>query len=269
MKTHNNYSKEYLEYKKNDAIKKIIIIIIQILLAISLFVAWELLAKFNIIDSFIMSSPSKIWNTLLMLIKDSSIFYHTGITLLEATIGFVVSTLVGTAIAILLWSNHFLQRVLEPYIVILNGLPKIALGPIIIIWVGIGIEAIITMDILIMIIITILTMLNAFNSCDKQKILLLKSMNANTLQILSKLIIPNAIPEFVSLLKINVGLTWVGTIMGEYLVSRAGLGYLIIYGGQVFNISLVMTSTIVLCLMATIMYFIVSLFEKWVLKRYR
>ena len=262
-------SKEYLSYKKKNKIKKIIVILIQILITVNIFVLWEILAKLNIIDSFIMSCPSKIWNTLLLLIEDSSLFYHSGITLLEAIIGFTISTIIGTLIAIILWSNTFIQNIFEPYLVVLNSLPKIALGPIIIIWVGIGTEAIITMDILIMIIITILTMLNAFNSCDKQKILLLKSMNASKRQILTKLILPNAIPEFISLLKINVGLTWVGTIMGEYLVSRAGLGYLIIYGGQVFNISLVMTSTIVLCIMATGMYFIISIIEKLILKRYK
>ncbi|MBO7218510.1 MAG: ABC transporter permease [Clostridia bacterium] len=264
-----DYSKEYVSYIKKNKIYKIVVISIQILVGVGIFVLWEILAQLNIIDSFIMSSPSKMYNTLILLINDSSLFYHSGITLLEALVGFTISTTLGTIIAIILWSNIVLQNILEPYLVILNSLPKIALGPIIIIWVGIGIEAIITMDILIMIVITILTMLNAFMSCDKQKILLLKSMNASSFQILTKLIIPNAIPEFVSLLKINVGLTWVGTIMGEYLVSRAGLGYLIIYGGQVFNISLVMTSTVMLCVLATIMYFIVSLIEKIILKHYK
>ena len=263
------YSKEYIDYIKKNKLYKTIVVSIQAILGIGIFVLWELLAQFNIIDSFIMSSPSKIYNALILLIKDGSIFYHSCITLLEALIGFTISTTLGSLIAIILWSNRLIQNILEPYLVILNSLPKIALGPIIIIWVGIGIKAIVTMDILIMIVITILTMLNAFNSCDKQKILLLKSMNATPIQILKKLIIPNALPEFISLLKINVGLTWVGTIMGEYLVSRAGLGYLIIYGGQVFNISLVMTSTVTLCVLATGMYFIVSLIEKIILKHYK
>ena len=171
-------------------------------------------------------------------------------------------------IAILLWSNEFLRKVLDPYIVVLNSLPKIALGPVIIIWVGVGTPAIITMDILIMIVISIITMLNAFRQTDESKIMLLKSMGANKLQILLKLIIPNSLPEFISLLKINVGLTWVGTIMGEYLVSRAGLGYLIIYGSQVFNLDLVMTGTILLCILATLMYFVVVFIERLVNKRY-
>ena len=146
-------------------------------------------------------------------------------------------------------------------------MPKIALGPIIIIWVGVGTKSIITMDILIMIVITIITMLNAFLQMDNTKIMLLKSMGANKFQILTKLIMPGALTEFISLLKINIGLTWVGTIMGEYLVSKAGLGYLIIYGSQIFNLDLVMTGTILLCILATAMYWIVSLIERFVNKK--
>ena len=146
-------------------------------------------------------------------------------------------------------------------------MPKIALGPIIIIWVGVGTSAIVTMDILIMIVITIISMLNAFRQCEESKIMLLRSMNASKFQILFKLILPNSLSEFISLLKINIGLTWVGTIMGEYLVSKAGLGYLIIYGSQIFNLDLVMTSTLILCVLAGLMYFIVAYIEKIVNKK--
>ena len=143
----------------------------------------------------------------------------------------------------------------------------IILLTILIIWIGAGTGAIVAMDILIMIVITILSMLNTFNSCDDNKILLLKRMGATKLQILFKLILPNSLMEFISVLKINVGLTWVGTIMGEYLVSRAGLGYLIVYGGQVFKLDLVMASTIILCVLAALMYFLVVIIEKFVKKR--
>ncbi|MGN1222345.1 MAG: ABC transporter permease, partial [Christensenellales bacterium] len=135
------------------------------------------------------------------------------------------------------------------------------------IWFGAGIKAIVVMAILIMIIITIISLLNAFLSCDEDKILLMKSMGANKFQILFKLILPNSLEEFMSVLKINVGMTWVGTIMGEYLVSKAGLGYLIVYGGQVFKLDLVMTSTLLLCLLAGLMYGIICIIQKIVLKK--
>lgn len=264
----NNYSKEYKSFIKKKKVNKVIIVSIQIAMLIAMFVGWELLAHFNIIDSFIMSSPSKIANAFVQLWEQGNLFYHIGVTLNEALIAFLFSSIVGTIIAIILWWSEFLSKVLDPYIVVLNSLPKVALGPIIIIWFGIGTTAIVVMAVLIMIIITIISMLHSFNSCDENKILLLKSMNATKFQILVKLILPNSLLDFISVLKINVGLTWVGTIMGEYLVSRAGLGYLIMDAKIAFKLSIVMASVLMLCVLAALMYFIVAAIEKKVAKSY-
>lgn len=253
---------EYQKFLKKKKLHKAFVISTQIGILIFIIALWEILARLNVIDTFIMSSPSRIFATIGELYSSGNLFYHIFTTLSEAIIGFLIATIGGTLIAILLWWNDTLRQILDPYIVVLNSLPKIALGPIIIIWVGVGTPAIITMDILIMIIISIITMLNTFRQVDESKIMLLKSMNATKFQILTKLILPHSLVEFISLLKINVGLTWVGTIMGEYLVSRAGLGYLIIYGSQIFNLDLVMASTIILCILAALMYFIVAFIEK-------
>lgn len=252
--------KKYLKRLKND---KIFVILFQILILVAFIGLWELLAATNVIDPFFVSSPSRVFKMFVRLVESGTIWRHIGITMLETLIGFIIATLGGTLIAILLWWNPRLRRVLEPYIVVLNSLPKIALGPIIILWVGSGMSAIITMCVLICIILTTITMLNAFNSCESDKIQLMKSMHANKFQIFWKLILPNAIEEFISVLKINVGMSWVGTIMGEYLSSSAGLGYLIVYGSQTFKIDLVMTSTVLLCLLAAMMYMLVCLIEKW------
>lgn len=267
MRNKENFSKEYLQYKKRKKIKSALILIIQISILVVFIGLWELLAQLEVIDTFTLSSPSRMWATFVELLSSGTLFMHMGVTLYEAIIGFLIATIFGTLIAIILWWNETLFRVLEPYIVVINSLPKIALGPILIIWIGIGTKAIVAMDVLIMIVITTLSMLNAFRSCDENKILLLKSMGANRFQILIKLILPNSLCEFISVLKINVGLTWVGTIMGEYLVSRAGLGYLIQYGGQVFDLDLVMTSTVILCILAAVMYFVVAWIEKAVYKK--
>lgn len=263
----NERSIEYTKYLKKMRLKKTLIIIVQLSILFLFFGLWELLAVMGAIDTFILSSPSRIIKTIADLYVSGSLFTHIFTTLYEALIGFLIATLGGTFLAIVLWWNETLRRILDPYIVVLNSLPKIALGPLIIIWVGIGTSAIVTMDILIMIIITIISMLNAFNQVESSKIMLLKSMSANKFQILTKLILPSSLGEFISLLKINVGLTFVGTIMGEYLVSKAGLGYLIIYGSQIFNIDLVMASTIILCVLAGLMYFIVAFIEKKVSKK--
>ncbi len=261
-----NYSKEFLAYKKKNIWNKVLIISIQIALLIFIIALWEILAKTGAINVFITSSPSRIWATIKDLVASKTLFTHIGVTLYEATLGFLIATFAGSIIAIILWWNTTIRKVLDPYIVVLNSLPKIALGPILIVWVGIGTKAIVAMDILIMIVITIISMLNSFTSCDQGKIMLMKSMRANKFQILFKLILPNSLCDFISVLKINVGLTWVGTIMGEYLASKAGLGYLIVYGGQVFKLDLVMASTVILCVLAAIMYFIVAFVERQVNK---
>ncbi len=255
-------SVKYIKYLKNLKKDKITTRIYQFILLATLVILWEVLVATNVMDAFFFSSPSRICKTVVELFASGNLLYHIWITLSETIIGFVLATAIGTLVAIALWWSEKLRKVLDPYIVVLNSLPKIALGPLIIIWVGAGTNAIITMCVLICVVITILSMLSAFLNCDKDKILLMKSFGANKFQILTKLILPNTFADFISVLKINVGMAWVGTIMGEYLVSKAGLGYLIVYGSQIFKLDIVLTSTVVLCLLAGGMYFFVSLLEK-------
>lgn len=229
---------------------------------------WELIAHFNVVDPFIISSPSRIIKILGALYKSGELLRHVTASLIETIEGFLIATFFGTVIAVLLWWNPLLRDVLEPYIITLNSLPKIALGPIIIVWMGIGKPAIVFMAVLICIIITVISMLAGFCAVDKEKIMLLTSMHANKFQIMSKLIIPANIPNLISVLKINVGLSWVGSIMGEYLSSREGLGYLIVYGSQVFQLDLVMASTVILCILAGGMYLSVAIVEKIVRKKF-
>lgn len=260
-----SFRSQYLSRRRNN---KIITLCIQIGLLAALIGIWELAAAVGLIDPFITSCPSRIFKTLSML-SASELFTHIAYTLIECIIGFVGASLLGVAIAVLLWRFVRLRHVMEPYIVVLNALPKIALGPIIIIWVGAGAQAIVVMTILICIIVTVIAMLNGFMAVDDGKILLLKSMGATKTDILLKLVFPSNVPTLVNMLKINVGLAWVGTIMGEYLVSTAGLGYLIIYGSQVFKMDLVMASTVVLCLLATVMYLGVAAIERVAKRKYR
>lgn len=262
MKKIKQFSKSHYDYLRKYKTKKFLILLTQILILVAFLLAWEILTKFEIISSFFFSSPSKIFKTLTQLAENGELIYHSKITLTETLIGFAIATSVGFVVAFVLWYSTFLRRVAEPYLVVLNSLPKIALGPIIIIWFGAGSKAIVFMCILIVIIVTIMNILNSFTSCDKQLIALAKSLGANKFQIFFKLILPNSLKDIVATLKINVGLSWIGAIMGEYLVSKAGLGYLLIYGGQVFNLNLVMTATVVLCILASGMYLLVAMFEK-------
>ena len=260
------FSPHHALYVKKIKRETVIVWIFRFLILALILGLWELFARLNIIDSFISSCPSKIIITTKNLFKENDLMHHIGITLYETILGFLIAVGLGYAIALMLWWSERLRRILEPYIVVLNSLPKIALGPIIIVWCGSGSKAIIFMAVLIGIIVAIITMLNGFMATDKNKILLLKTMGANKFQILLKLVIPGSFPTLISMLKISVGMAWIGSIMGEYLVSRAGLGYLIVYGGQVFKLDLVMASTVVLCLLATLMYALVALLEKIMIK---
>ena len=233
----------------------------QALILVLLLGLWELLTFIGWMDPFFMSSPSRIAVTFVELMADD-LMYHIGVTLLECVIGFIISMTVGCVIAIALWLSPLAKRIAEPYLVVLNALPKIALGPLLIIWVGSGAKAIVLMAVLICIIVTVISVLEGLCSAAPDKLLLLRSMGASRLQLLRYAVLPSAVPTFLSVLKINVGLSWVGTVMGEYLVSGAGLGYLIVYGGQVFKTDLVMTATVTLCALAALMYGAVALVEK-------
>lgn len=268
MKNTQNYSAEHKKYLSLQKRRRTAVSVMRWGVLVVVVALWEILAQTGVIDSFITSSPSRIWNTFLSLCKDGSLFTHAGVTLYETVVSFLLATVAGTLIAIALWWCDTLRDVLEPHLVVLNALPKIALGPIIIIWVGSGAGAIIVMALMISLIITVLSTLNGFMEVDKGKLTLLDTMNATKFQKLIYLVLPSNIPTIISALKINVGLCWVGTIMGEYLVSRAGLGYLIIYGGQVFRLDLVMTSTVVLCILAALMYACVALLEKLADKKF-
>ena len=256
---------ERKQYLYNVKKKKWIILISQISILIVLLTIWEILANYEIIDSFITSKPSNIIKTFMNLYSND-LLKHVWVTTYETIIGFLIGTILGTIIAIILWWSDFLSKVFEPYLVVLNSLPKVALGPIIIIWVGAGTPAIIVMGVAISLIVTILENLNGFLKTDKDLIKMAKTFNATKLQILKDIVIPSNISTFINSLKVNIGLSLVGVISGEFLVSKAGLGYLIVYGGQVFKLDLVMTSVLILGIVAGFMYGAVLILEKIVLK---
>lgn len=259
-------SPEHLAYLKKIKRETLAIRITQVLILIIFFLLWEIAAHFKWIDAFITSQPSRIIKTLINLSKEGELFKHVSVTMIETIIGFIIGTFLGTIFAILLWWSDFSAKVADIYLVILNSLPKIALGPILIVWIGAGPTSIIAMALLISIVVTIIGVLNGFQEVNPDKIKLLKTFGATKTQILLKVVLPSSVPTIISALKINVGMSWVGVIVGEFLVSKAGLGYLIVYGGQVFRLDLVMTSVFILAIAAAIMYQGVVWLEKRYLK---
>ena len=234
----------------------------QICLLPAFLLLWEAAARLAWIDPFIFSSPSRAAASLASLWRSGDLWLHLGTSCLETAVGFTAGTLLGTLIAVCMWWADTLSRILDPYLVVLNALPKTALGPIFIVWMGAGMGSIIVMTLAISLIVTILNMYAGFLSTDSEKIRLMRSLGASRGQILWLLVFPANYPTLFNTLKVNVGLSWVGVIMGEFLVSQAGLGYLIVYGSQVFNMDLVMTSVLILALAAVIMYRLVLWAEK-------
>ncbi len=244
--------------------RKASIITVQVTMLVAFFALWEVAARAGWIDPFLLSQPSRIWGTLVKLHSDGSLYHHLLVTCTETAIGFILGTLLGTIVAIALWWSDFLAKALDPYLVVLNSMPKIVLGPLFIVVLGTNQTAIIAMALAISLITTIMVVFTGFQEVDRNLVKLVKTFGASRMQVMTKVIVPASIPTIIAALKVNVGLSWVGVIVGEFLVSRAGLGYLAIYGGQVLNMNLVMTSVLLLAVAAALMYQMVA----WLEKRY-
>ena len=246
-----------------------------------------LIATIIITATIIATKLPKIIKILFVYVENGQIWEHIKISVIETMLGLIIGTLIGLFIALLLWLNDFVAKILDPFLVVLNALPKTALAPIIIIWAGTGIKGITMVAISILIVITIISGYGYFKSVDlgydeetvkkvtsdfiksveEEKVKMMKSFKASKLQILFKLILPANFGNIISIIKINIGMAWVGVIVGEFVVSRAGIGYLIVYGSQVFKMDLVMMGVFVLAIIAFIMYEVVNIIEKYIKRR--
>lgn len=259
-------SNEQKKFLKKIKIEKSFVLITQLLIIILFFSLWEFLSNKDIINSFIFSSPSKIINTIISLINSNNLFPHIWTTLYEVLIAFTIGIGCSFLIAIILYQFPIIEKIVDPFLTMLNSLPKVALGPLIIIIVGANTKSIIVMALLINLIVTMTTIYLGFLNTDETKIKLLKSFGATKLQILTKLVIPGSYETLISSLKLNISMTLIGVIMGEFLVSKKGIGYLIIYGTQVFNLSIVMMGILILIILSYLMYLIISYIEKRLIK---
>jgi NitT/TauT family transport system permease protein len=260
-------SEAHGQYLKNLRVESLWVGITQVSILVIFLLLWEAAARFQWIDPLIFSYPTKIWKLFIEMSIKGTLFMHTGITVAETLVGFVLGTVLGTLIAIVIWASPFLSRVLDPYIVVLNGMPKVALGPLFIVGLGAGYMAIIFMAVSISVIITTIVVYTSFRDVDTNYIKLARTFGASKSQLFQKIIFPASFPTILSTLKVNVGLAWVGVIVGEFLVSKAGLGYMIIYGFQVFNLTMVMVSLFIISICATVMYQAVSIIEKRMLSK--
>lgn len=259
MKSDQQLFDSYLKERKKE---KKIVLIWQFFILIMFFALWEIASRLYWIDPLLFSSPSRIFTSLIGRFANGSMFSHLSVTLFETILGFIIGTLGGILLATLLWSFTRFSKIMDPYIVVLNAMPKVALGPIIIVALGPGYLSIIAMGFLVSVIITTINIFSAYNEVDPNYSKVLKSFGATRWQCFKEAVFPATMPTMISTLKVNVGLSWVGVIVGEYLVSKQGLGYLIIYGFQVFDFTLVMASLMIIAVCAAIMYKIVEKIER-------
>lgn len=255
-------SEEYKKFLKKIKRDNIFVFLTQISIIVIFFVVWQILADKNLINTFLVSSPNKVFNTIVDLINQNNFWNHIWATLYEIIISFILGNIIGIVIASILWFSKFLSRVFEPFLTILNSLPKVALGPLIIVWAGANTKSIIIMALLISAIISIINIHNAFKITDPNRIKIVKTMGGSKLQVFTKVVLPSNIIPIIESFKINVGMSFVGVMMGELLVSKEGIGYLIIYGSQVFNMNLVITGVILLVILTIILYYVVYYIEK-------
>lgn len=234
----------------------------QILILVIFLGVWESATRVGIIDPFVFSSPSRVIECIYTMGVDGSLFRHIGITLLETFISFTLVIILGLLIAIILWWNDSVSKVLEPYLVILNSLPKSALAPVFIVWLGNNMKTIIIAAISVAVFGSIITLYTDFKEVEEDKIKLIQTLGGTKKDILFRVVIPSNIPSIISVMKVNIGLSLVGVIIGEFLAAKAGLGYLVIYGSQVFKLDYVIMSIMILCIVAAVLYKILERFEK-------
>ena len=234
----------------------------RILLLVVFLSVWELTASHQIIDSFIFSSPSKIARCFLDMVADRSIFLHLGVTLYETIVSFLLVIVFSILTAVLLWFSKKLSEILEPYLVVLNSLPKSALAPLLIVWLGANIRTIIVAGMSVAIFGSIINLYTGFREADPEKLKLIRTLGGTKKDELTKIVLPSSVPLILSVMKVNIGLCLVGVIIGEFIGARQGLGYLIIYGSQTFKLTWVLMSIVILCVIAMGLYAILDFIEK-------
>lgn len=254
------YMRQHLWHHRQIAFLRLLVLVLFLII-------WEVSARSGAIDIFFFSSPVKVITLLWQMCMDYSIFGHIGITLFETLISFLLVFLVSLVTATLLWYSSKLSEILEPYLVILNSLPKSAMAPLFIVWLGTGTTTIIVAGISVAVFGSIISFYTAFKQCDPEKITLIYTLGGSKRDVFNKVVLPASIPLLLSTTKVNIGLALVGVIIGEFLAARRGLGYLIIYGSQVFQLNLVILNIVLLCLIAMGFYKGIQMIEHHIRKK--
>ena len=263
-------SRQYSDWLRQERRNRLTVRAAQLAILVIFLILWEALPRLQIINPLFTSYPSAIWPTFVDMLKATpqqpSIQTHTLSTVLATIVGFTAAMIIGTAIAAALWWWNTLYKVLDPYLVVANAMPKTAFVPIFYIWLGATLS-IYGMSLAISLFITVLMIYSGFQGVDPNKIKLAQSFGASKAQILSKVVLPGSVPTLIATLKVNAGLSLVGVVVGEFESSNLGLGYLIQYGSQIFKMNIVMTAVTILAIVSSLMYLAIAWLESAVLRR--
>lgn len=228
----------------------------------ALFLAlWEGGARLGVLDSFFFSSPSGVVQCIITMFREQELLLHILITLAETLLSFAIVTIGSFALATFLWHSSYISKILDPYLVILNSLPKSALAPLFLVWLGAGMKTVITCGVFVAFFSSTISLYTGFLQTDNDKTTLIYTLGGTKKDVFHKIVVPSSIPLLVSLSKVNIGLALVGVIIGEFICSRYGLGHLIIYGSQVFQLDMVISSIMILCIIAFGLYKIIQSLE--------
>jgi len=260
-------SPAYARWLRRQRREKTLVVVGRLLLLVAFFGLWELLARTKVVNPMLTSYPSALWPTFLDLLQNGSLLTHTWATFRATLVGFVLSMVLGIAIAAGLWWSGYANKVLDPFLVVANAMPKIAFVPILYIWLG-SEYSVYGMAVAIALFVTIMVVYEGFQAIDPNKIKLATTLGASRAQVLRLVVLPGSVPTMIAALKMNIGLSLVGVIVGEFQSASEGLGFLIVNGSQVFKLNVVMTAIVVLALMSALMYLAVSRLESRLSRRY-
>ncbi|GAC1407800.1 MAG: ABC transporter permease [Candidatus Velthaea sp.] len=227
---------------------------------------WQIGANTHYINGTLFGSPAGIAASALRTWNDGSLVTDSALTLWEAVAGFVLGTLLGSAGGLGLWYAPFLARVVEPAAVALNGVPKIAMGPLIIIWLGAGVASKIVLAFVSTAVVAFLAAYAAAREVDPDLVTSLRSMGATRVQTFRTLLVPGSLPLMFSAMRINVGFALVGAVVGEFIASAHGLGHAVFVAGNLFDLNTVWLGIIVLSLIAAVMYAALGAAERALVK---
>jgi NitT/TauT family transport system permease protein len=236
--------------------------------AVAAIALWEILARAKILNPFLWSMPSLIAAEFVRTLRDGELVTDASFTFTATIAGFVIGTVSGSIIGLSFWWSTWYAKVAEPFLIIFEGLPKLALAPIVVLALGLGIESKIGMAVALTIVISALTTSSGMRAVDRDLVRLVFALGATRWQVFSKVILPGTFPAILSAMRINIGLALAGAIVGEFIGSQHGLGRSIAYAGQTYNIALIWSGVFTLSLLSVVLYLVTARLESTILRRF-